>query len=115
MNRERVIEILHKLEPLTEEDFTELRKGSCMLSLSYAPPSVADVLHIRTSIELLTAIRKFDRTSGELVNTTNLLTEKVRKLTVMGTVFAGIAAILAGVAVWLTLLSYQLALSQVSK
>src|SRR5258706_1419383 len=50
-NKERVFEILHKVEPLTDEEFMELRKGSTMLSISHVPPSIAEVLHIRTSIE----------------------------------------------------------------
>lgn len=83
--------------------------------LNYTQPHLQATALMRANLEMIVSVRSFDKASGELVSTTNVLTERVRKLTVLGVVFAALAAILGAGALWLTWLSYQLALSQVGK
>ena len=109
----RFTELIEQPQPLTDEDVSELR--GMIKMLAYTQSHVQPMALMRANLETIDSIRRFDRASGELVSTTNLLTEKVRKLTVLGVVFAGIAAILAGWALWLTWLGYQVAISQVGK
>ena len=49
----------------------------------------------RATIELIQAVRKFDKVSTELITTTNNLTERIRQLTIWGLVVAGLGAVVA--------------------
>jgi hypothetical protein len=70
--------------------------------------TIEQVLNTRVSLELIAAIQKFDTVSGELMKTTNRLSRWMLA-------FAIVAAGLGAAAIWITVLSYQLALAQVGK
>ena len=85
----RMFKILKKPGTLTDEELDELRKffpqpGS---PVSIAQSNVAD---FRMNIELIAAIRTFDKASTNLVTTTNRLTQRILWLTVVA---VGIALI----------------------
>lgn len=76
----RMLEILKKPDALTDDDIEELRglfprPGS---PVSIAKSNVAD---FRINIELIAAIRTFDKASADQITTTNRLTRQILWLT----------------------------------
>ena len=74
----RVIEILRQERSLTDGEIAELRtlSGAVDTRTTYW-----DVAHFRMNVELLAAIRSFDKASANLITTTNKLTERILMLT----------------------------------
>src|SRR5438309_402364 len=64
-----------------------------------------DRAQFRANVETIAAIKRFDKASGDLVDTTNRLTKLVLAFTI-------ITVVLAGAALWIAWLSYKLALAQ---
>jgi hypothetical protein len=83
---------------LTDDDIALLQSGG----IPFIPIPTSGAVQVRTNIEIVAAIRKFDKTSGELA-IANLklaeanvqLGEKLKKLTFWGVLFAAIGAFLA--------------------
>jgi hypothetical protein len=87
----------------TDEDLAELRRVSP--SIANSATGYRDVASLRASIEVIAAIRNFDKASGLMIKRGNRINTWVL-------VFAAVAALLAGGALWISWLSYRLALAQ---
>jgi hypothetical protein len=89
--------LLRKTSVYSGADFDELRRVSVCVGDSGT--DWREIAGFRASIEVIAAIRQLDRASGALVDTTNILTKKILRLTIFGVVFAGIAVLLS---LWLS-------------
>lgn len=79
--------LLDKLTEYSDDDIAELWRLSPhvrVLSLEYQA-----LAHLRASLVTISAIRRFDKASADLINTTNRLTKWVLGLTLLGVLFAG--------------------------
>jgi hypothetical protein len=79
--------LLARPEVFTEEELAELRRLA-PVSL-YLGPNQVQVAEFRVMVELIDTIHRFDKASGALVNTTNVLTKRILWITV-GAVFIGL-------------------------
>jgi hypothetical protein len=83
-------------EPYTDEQLAEFRK------VVRAGPEIGDVYHkvqhTRVMLELIDAIRRFDKASGEMVKRGNRINTWVL-------VFAVVAVLFAGISLWLSYLA----------
>ncbi len=61
---------------------------------------IRELTQIRSNIELIDAIRGFDKASADLINTTNGLTKRILRLTVLATVFAALSLLLSFMALF---------------
>jgi hypothetical protein len=82
------LQLLTKTSPYTDEELEQLR------SLSFdAGPEITDnwmrAAQLKLFVELTLAVRKLDRASSSLVNTTNKLTIRILWLTIVA-VFVGV-------------------------
>jgi hypothetical protein len=68
----RVQELVKKTSEWTDNELSELRR--LMDGLAVGGGVIQALAQFRTNVELIAAIRKFDKASGELVETTNKLT-----------------------------------------
>jgi hypothetical protein len=107
-------ELTRQREPLTDDDLDAMRKALSEITQFHNPATFYHA-NIRVTIELIvstrsleSAIARFDVASGKMVKRGNQINKWVL-------VFAIAAAILGALAVWVSWLSYQLALSQVGK
>jgi hypothetical protein len=82
----------------TEDELARLCKGITS-TVVFSNPSVSDVVHVRVSIELIRAIWRFDKASGEMVKQGNRINTYVL-------IFAVLAVILGGASIWISWLSY---------
>jgi len=98
METAELLTLIQSTQPLTEEELQRLCEGITG-SVAFSSPSLSDVVHVRASIELIRAIWRFDKASGEMVMRGNRINIYVR-------VFAIAAVILAGVSLWVSWLSY---------
>jgi hypothetical protein len=103
-----------KEEQFTAQDLAELRKSVAKVTNFQNEPLYRS-LNIRASIETLDSLRllresidRFDHASGEMVKRGNRINSWVL-------VFAVVAAALGVASIWISVLSYQLALAQVGK
>lgn len=75
----RMHKILTKEGEITDEEITELRK---LIAPAFPGGSTtSDLPHFRMNLELIAAIRSFDRASADLITTTNKLTKRILILT----------------------------------
>jgi hypothetical protein len=66
--------LIGKAGSFTEDELNSLR-GLCS-GVAQLPNNFATAIHVRTAVETIDAIRRFDEASGRLVQTTNHLTKK---------------------------------------
>jgi hypothetical protein len=99
----KLFELLGKTDTYTDQEIADLRRVSPMIANSGT--DYRDVASFRASIELIDSIRRFDEASSKIVNRGNRINAFVL-------VFAILAAILGGGALWVSWLSYSLALSK---
>ena len=78
----------------TDEQIAELR--GLTMQLGSHGVDWRDKAQFRAAIETIGAIRDFDNVSTVLITTTNTLTERIRRLTVLGVVVAIVGMLLAG-------------------
>jgi hypothetical protein len=102
----RLQELLAKDTPYSEPELDELR--TLAIQTFYLPNPYSHALPLRSAVEVIDSIRRFDVASGRLIDRTNLLTGWMLGFTIL-------AALLGGGAIWIGWLSYQLALAQASK
>jgi hypothetical protein len=79
----RMHEIFKKEGEMTDEEIAELRRliaNSGSLTGIFSG-SFSNVANIRMNIELIAAIRSFDKASANLITTTNKLTKRILILT----------------------------------
>ena len=85
-NVSKLQQLLAQPQPLTDEDLQKLRS---LVSVSlYLGPNQLQVAELRATVELLDSIRRFDKASGQLVVTTNLLTKRIYWLTILAVILA---------------------------
>jgi hypothetical protein len=72
---EEILKLLRKPNSYEEEDLIKLYEAASG-NVGFGTVQFSDVLHIRASVELIRAVRKFDEASGKLVETTNKLTKR---------------------------------------
>lgn len=96
------MEIVDSQGDLTEEDLIEMRADLKQLA-GWETQTAFYITNTRMNIELLGAImnlrksiRQFDETSTKLIETTNSLTERIRRLTFWGLTAACFGTLLAG-------------------
>ena len=80
----RTLEILKKEGEITDENIVELRRLVGQLASSmelFASATYSNVANFRMSMELIAAIRTFDKASADLITTTNKLTNRILILT----------------------------------
>jgi len=83
----RLQELLAQPNAFADEELEELRK---LVSMSlYLGPNQLQVAELRATVELIDTIRRVDKASGALVNTTNVLTKRILWITI-GAVFVGL-------------------------
>lgn len=80
----RMLEIIKQNAEITDENLSELR--SLLSQLTSAAQSIfagsySNVAAFRMNIELMAAIRTFDKASANLIRTTNKLTKRILILT----------------------------------
>jgi len=90
---------LRKPGPYSDDDLEKLREGAT-LSVSFASITIADSIQTRASIELIRSIRQFDKASGELVDTTNVLTTRILWITVAAVFIGMVQLIVAGISLF---------------
>lgn len=83
---ERVNALIRVSGPWTDEQLEELRNLGD--GLAVGGTTMRELAQIRSNLELLQAIRKFDNTSTRLINTTNLLTRVVLGFTIGAVIVA---------------------------
>ena len=92
----RFIELITQDADLSDDEVREMRR----LTKHDSRQHVQGMAAIRTSLDNIMAIRRFDKASANLINTTNRLTKWVLGLTILGVSFA------AG-SLWLSWLALQ--------
>ena len=103
--RESLWSLLRKPTPHSAADLQMLRENLEVL-IGFSSPT-RDYASARFSIELLDAIRRFDESSGSLVDTTNQLTNRILVLTKIAVAFAAVAAMLGGASLWVSILALK--------
>lgn len=90
----RMLDILKK-EKVTDDDLEELQRLSSQLGslMGTFSSTLGREANFRMSIELIVAIRGFDKASAGLIATTNKLTKQILWLTRVGIAIALIALI----------------------
>lgn len=77
--------IVTKERPLSDEDIAELLKliglAEKLDGMSFGGMTFSDKVHFRMNVELIAAIRTFDKASADLITTTNKLTNRILFLT----------------------------------
>ena len=86
--------LLEKPGRYTDHDIETLRRTSHILAIG--GDSYIGIATLRASVELIDAIRRFDRTSADLVRTTNTLTRRILWITV-GAIFVGVVQLAVAV------------------
>ncbi|SRR5579885_2779976 len=79
--------LLDKPTEYTEEEIAELWRVSSQLKKSGMDYQA--LAHVRASLATMSAVRRFDKASADLINRTNRLTTWVLVLTILGVLFAG--------------------------
>lgn len=74
MTNERMLDLFRQVV-LSDQELDELSVGIAD-RVNHLPASPSEIFHIKVSIELIRAIRRFDSASSQLVETTNSLTRK---------------------------------------
>jgi len=87
-------ETLSDTGQLTDEKVALLRQQ--LPGLNTLGISISDYASLKVSIELLAAVRRFDKASGDLVNTTNVLTKRILWITVGG-IFIGMVQLIVAI------------------
>lgn len=80
----RMLEIIKKDAEITDKDLSELRGLLSQLTSaaqSFFAGSYSNVAAFRMNVELIAAIRSFDKASANLITTTNTLTRRIVCLT----------------------------------
>jgi hypothetical protein len=78
----RFYELIGKAEPLTDDDLKALRECLHQTNFSMVRPHILGKAQLRVDVDLIAAIRQFDKASGQMAAVTVDLAEKTRKLTV---------------------------------
>lgn len=76
---EKMQSLLAKSGEWADEEIEELRKLANLLGI--AGSTIRDIAQLRSNLEVIVAVRKFDRASAELIRTTNKLTTRIYVLT----------------------------------
>ena len=83
----RFLQLVEQPEPLTDHELHELR--GMIKMVAYTQPHVQPMALMRANIETIDSIRRFDKASAALIETTNKLTRWVLTLTVLATLLGG--------------------------
>jgi hypothetical protein len=102
---QRFYELISQVEPLSDEQLHEMRE--CLHDSTFAMVRlhILGKAQLRTGIDLIEAIRRFDKASGLMVERGNRINKWVL-------IFAIVASLLGAAACWIAWLSYRLALAQ---
>jgi hypothetical protein len=102
---QRFYELISQVEPLSDEQLHELRQCLNQSTFAMVRPHVLGKAQLRTSVDLIDAIRRFDKASG-------LMVERGNRINTWVLIFAIVASVLGAAACWIAWLSYRLALAQ---
>jgi len=81
-HEQRFYELIGKDEPFTDDDLKAMRQCLHHTNFNMLRNHVVGKAELRVNVELIEAIRQFDRATGKTAAATNDLAEKTRLLTV---------------------------------
>ena len=90
----RFYALLNQPRRLDDSEIQELRELMAQSTFAMVRPQVLEKGQLRIQLDLMESIREFDKASGRLVETTNVLTQWVLRLTVLATML-GAAGVIA--------------------
>ena len=83
----RLTEVISQRGPLTDAEITELR--SVAVNIGSLGDDWRVRAQFRAAVEMIAAIRQFDKASADLIQTTNTLAKWMLALTILAALFAG--------------------------
>ena len=90
----RLQDLLVKDSPYSESELTELR--TLAIQTFFLPNKHSFALPLRSAVEVIDSIRRFDKASADLIETTNRLTRWILGLTVLATILGAGSIVASG-------------------
>ena len=103
----RFNELIKQIYPFTDAELQELRVLLSKATNAIVRDHILGKAQLRTILDLIESIRKFDNVSTELIQTTNRLTGRVLTLTIWLVVLGFLGLIMGGASLWLSYLALQ--------
>jgi hypothetical protein len=89
----RFYSLLTKADSLTDEEIVELRSVLQRSTAGMVRPHIIGMAQLRVALDLTESIRRFDRASGIMVETTNALTRWILVLTAVAVILAATSVV----------------------